>query len=239
MDKPVGRQHIGEGDVHVWDISLKDDSSNYPLLDVPEFLSSAEISRYGRISRQLLRQRYLRSRTAMRIILAAYLDQQPADIRYCYNENGKPEIDRSANEQLLRFNLSHSNDRCLLAVTLEADVGIDVECYREGRDYMALARRFFSENELLLLENTSSSGLFHRMWVLKEAAVKARGLRLLAGLDRFECTLAEGGSLVVSDRCSEDSRQLWTNRQWQPDAGSFAAVTINNPAVVFVEQTFN
>ena len=60
------------------------------------------------------------------------------------------------------------------------------------------------------------------MWVLKEASVKARGMKLLAGLDRFQCSLSEDGILKVTDKLRQDDAGNWSARQWQPDGHSFS-----------------
>jgi 4'-phosphopantetheinyl transferase len=239
MPDPVVRHYLAKNEVHVWSVSLEDGSAHVPDLDVPELLSSEEIARYGKISQPLLRQRFLRSRSAMRVILAAYAGLQPEYISYHYNDNGKPGIDLAGGEQQLEFNLSHSSDLCLLAVTLDSEIGIDIECCSEGRDYLALARRFFSQPELELIEHSTDAGLFYRMWVLKEAAVKARGMRLLSGLDRFECTHGPGAGLVVMDRVNGEEHHLWCSRVWQPASGTVAAVVVKNPDAVFIEKVFS
>lgn len=206
------------GSVHVWTIDLQQAS-----LDLPELLSDDEISRFSGISHNKSRQHFLRSRTSLRLILASYLRCSAADILFSYNENGKPELSSSV-DQSLKFNLSHSGNNCLLAVATGIDVGIDVERVQTGRDYHALAHRFFTPSEFHLLRNTNDESLFYRIWVLKEASVKARGMKLLAGLDRFKCTISDDGALSVADKRAQDDDSNWSVKQWQPDAGSIAAL---------------
>lgn len=217
--------------VHVWNIDLNDDA-----LDLPELLSVDEISRFSRISHQTARIDYLRTRVALRIILASYLEYPAAEIVFSYNKNSKPELSQES-QQLLRFNLSHSGRYCLLAVTTECDIGIDIERTKAGRDYAALAKRFFSYAENRLLHNCQDKSLFYRMWVLKEASVKARGLKLLAGLDRFQCSLTEDGVLSVTDRKKQDNVALWSAKQWQPDAHTVAAVVVRCVDVNFIDKS--
>ena len=121
-------------------------------------------------------------------------------------------------------------------VAADSEIGIDVEQVKSARDYHALAQRFFTASEFHLLRNTNDERLFYRIWVLKEASVKARGMKLLAGLDRFECILSEDGELKVTDQRGEDDPGNWSVRQWQPDTDSIAALVVRSAEVEFVEK---
>ena len=217
--------------VHIWTISLDETA-----LDLPELLSDDEMSRFSRINHHRARTDFLRTRTSLRLILAKYLGCPETDIVFSYNKNGKPELAED-NPASLQFNLSHSGNYCLLAVTAESDVGVDIERFQTGRDYAALAERFFSATEHRLLGSSLDETLFYRMWVLKEASVKARGMKLLAGLDRFECIAPEDGSLNIVDKLEQNDTGNWSVRQWQPDDRSIAAVVVRCAEASFVEKT--
>ena len=150
-------------------------------------------------------------------------------------ENGKPHL--TGNEiSALHFNLSHSGNRCLLAVTSGKDVGIDIEQCQVGRDYAALGQRFFSTAEHSLLENKSDAILFYKMWVLKEASVKARGIRLLEGLDRFECYFTAENNLCIKDSQEQKGAVDWSIYQWQPDENTVAAIVVRSPQANFIKK---
>jgi len=213
--------------VHIWEISLAETE-----LDLPELLSDDELARFGSISHQPSRIRFLRSRTALRLILASYLGRSAAELDFIYGENGKPEL-VTATIPAVFFNLSHTGNRCLLAVTAENNVGIDIELFQSGRDHAALAERFFTRKESLLLENNDL--LFYWLWTLKEASVKAFGMKLLAGLDRFECQFDENGGFSVVDKQLQQQNK-WSMKQWQPDANSVAAVVVDSSRAEFFEK---
>ncbi len=205
------------------------------FLDLPELLSDDELSRYSRIKHQRARTDFLRTRVALRLILARYLLCSGADIAFSYTENGKPELSQDTPGSL-QFNLSHSGNYCLLAVTTERDIGIDIERLQHGRDYVALAQRFFTSAEHEIFEEGSDNQLFYRMWVLKEASVKARGMKLLQGLDRFECMISENKSLNVVDKLEQGDQNNWSLRQWQPDEYSIAAIVVRCKKARFIEK---
>jgi 4'-phosphopantetheinyl transferase len=63
----------------------------------------------------------------MRTILAAYLNTTPRELAFSYARKGKPELAPDFSGARLRFNLAHSRDHALLAVTRGLSVGIDIE----------------------------------------------------------------------------------------------------------------
>jgi 4'-phosphopantetheinyl transferase len=204
--------------VDLWRVSL-----DVPGNDSPEFLSPDELLRLGRIKHAASRQAFLRARVATRRVIADYLACDPGHIAFEYNVNGKPSI--ADQVHALSFNVSHSGPHCLIAVTRHGPVGVDIEPVRPGRDFLALARRFYTATENEVLSARSDAGLFYRMWTLKEAHIKARGLKLLDGLDRFECQYENSGRLVCTDR-SANPAEYWASRQWDYESVYVAAVVV-------------
>lgn len=89
---------------------------------------------------------------------------------------------------LLHFNVSHTEHHWALLVNPHHAVGVDMESLHRSVDFLALAKRFFSETEIQLLEQaTDKENIFFRLWTAKEALLKASG----AGLnDLDQCVLA-------------------------------------------------
>jgi len=218
------------GVVHIWSLSLDDRA-----LDLPELLSNDEIARFACISHPKARSYFLRTRSALRMILASYVRRPANELTFTSGKNGKPEL--AADSPALCFNLSHSGHCFLLSVAVESDVGIDIEQVQANRDFAALARRFFTAEESFLIDSSNNNNLFYRMWVLKEAAVKARGMKLLAGLDRFECLLSENGALVIRDKLEQTGHSNWSARQWRVDEKFVAAVVVSSAEAEFIDKT--
>lgn len=221
----------GNGTVHIWDLSLNDVE-----LDCPELLSNDELTRFSSISHPQARSHFLRSRSALRLILASYVGRAASELVFIQGENGKPEL--ITEPEQLSFNLSHSHHCFLLSVTTGCDVGIDIEEIQSNRDYVALAHRFFTTEEGSLIGNSEDGSLFYRMWVLKEAAVKARGMKLLSGLDRFECSVSKNGDLKIRDKLEHANEREWSIRQWQTDENFAAAVVVHHKEAEFIDKTF-
>ena len=84
-----------------------------------------------------------------------------------------------------QFNLSHSGERVLCAVS-DRPVGCDVE--RIERDLTGLARRFFHPEEqaaLAAVPEEERNALFVRLWTRKESYLKAKGTGISESLSGF------------------------------------------------------
>ncbi len=102
-------------------------------------------------------------------------------------EHGKPYLVG----QDLQFNLSHSHQLALLAFC-HREVGVDVEYTGRPVEYLALARRFFSQQEVELFEQLDPAAQqdeFFTIWTRKEAYIKALGEGLSHPLDDFSVNL--------------------------------------------------
>lgn len=84
-------------------------------------------------------------------------------------EYGKPYIE---NEY---FNLAHSGDYVILAVSDSFEIGCDIERVKTA-DYEKLASKVFHENERKTLSETEDKqSLFFELWTKKEAFMKCIG----------------------------------------------------------------
>lgn len=81
------------------------------------------------------------ARWALREVLGRYLERDPAAIELRFGERGKPMLaDPGAS---LRFNLSHSGELALVAISEEREVGVDVQLIgsRPAQFYAGWAER--------------------------------------------------------------------------------------------------
>lgn len=118
-----------------------------------------------------------------------------------YGEHGKPLIDG------LFFNVSHSGERVMCAVSSEA-VGCDIEKIKEGENLEQrlekVAKRFFAEREVQKLEHASEEErktAFYQIWTMKESYVKMTGEGLTIPLDCIEFDLDNGNVYRDGERC--------------------------------------
>jgi 4'-phosphopantetheinyl transferase len=170
--------------LHVWAVPIAG-----PLLATDQqLLSVDEQTRASRFRLDRVRQHFITARARLRMILSTYLDIHPAAIRFVYDKLGKPALDNSTRGDGLFFNLAHSGELALVAVTYDCEVGIDVEHLRPVRHAEGITRRFFHHDEaadVLACRGPERAEAFFRCWTRKEAVVKAIGKGLQFPLSQF------------------------------------------------------
>jgi 4'-phosphopantetheinyl transferase len=173
--------------VDVWVIPVR--ASEAVVSKFKAVLSQDELARATRLRFEHLRRSFIVAHGTQRVLLSRYLKVAPAEIQFTYSAKGKPNISGTSN---IRFNLSHSGDFVLLAVTLNCDVGVDLEQMRPLPDLANIADRYFSReetSELMSLPPEQHERAFFACWTRKEAYIKAVGEGLSTPLDSFHVTL--------------------------------------------------
>jgi 4'-phosphopantetheinyl transferase len=118
----------------------------------------------------------------------------------------------------------------LYALTLGADIGVDIERRRAIPDAEELANRFFAPAEartLSRLQNEERDEAFLLCWTRKEAYVKARGVGLSEPLDAFEVSLdRSAGSESLRIPRAGGQAFNWSLREIDPRSGYIATIAV-------------
>ncbi len=166
------------------------------IVRLRSYLSEQELARAQRFLRPDDATRYTVSRAVLRELLAQELQTQPDKLVLLEEQRGKPQL--ASPHHTLHFNVSHSRDYALIAISRVAVVGVDIEYHRELQDYVALAQRFFSPYEYQYIKAQAQPDrlrAFYEVWTAKEAYVKALGAGLSYGLERFS-VISENGEMI-------------------------------------------
>lgn len=185
---PVVDAAAGVRQIDIWNWSL--DMPCGENAGTGASLSQDELERAARFVKPRDARRYRAGRTGLRSILADYLGTAPQDLRFSYNAFGKPGLG-SMGQDPLEFNLSHSADQALLAVSRGFPLGVDIEEIKPIAE--DVAGHFFSAAECTELRSYPTADqmpAFYRCWTRKEAFVKAHGAGLSLALDRFDVSLS-------------------------------------------------
>ncbi len=175
-------------------------------------------------------QRTLR-RFYLRLLLGAYLDLPGKDVHISRADRGKPVLDPAHHDGGLAFSLAASSGHCLVGVTTGTVVGVDLEPRgrRTGKP-LSLARRYFSPDELLSLQEQEPERLdeaFLHTWACKEAVVKAGGSGIANALCRFTvCT--HPGEVAAVLAMDDDEPQAWQLRSFAIPGGLLGAVSVRH-----------
>jgi 4'-phosphopantetheinyl transferase len=172
------------------------------------------------------RRRFIVARGTLRMILGRYLNLAPKELQFEYLARGKPVLCAGA----LRFNLSHSHEMALYAITRSLEVGIDIEYIRPIAETGKLAEQFFSpaeQAELGGLPSNKKLASFFCGWTRKEAYIKARGDGMAYPLDHFSVSMdceQPASLLTVKDAPQEAAR--WSLYDINPAPGYIGALAI-------------
>jgi len=115
----------------------------------------------------------------LRRVLARYLDEAPEEIALTRGERGKPCL--ATEPERLGFNLSHSGELTLVAVSHGREVGVDVERAKPGRDLVALAARALAPEDAATVRAAAAAErtrVFYELWTRHEARLKCLGVGL-------------------------------------------------------------
>lgn len=179
-------------EVHVWRVAL--DADETLLQRCIAALSAAERERAAKFVQPRDARRFQVARGTLRRLLGAYLGVEPAAVPIGVADHGKPRL-VAPHAEALRFNVSHSGDVALVAVSRSREVGVDLEAVRPMRDLAGLWRMVASPVEALRLESVPTSrheAAFYRVWTRKEAWLKATGDGLSRPLQDLEVTFLDG-----------------------------------------------
>jgi 4'-phosphopantetheinyl transferase len=176
---------LSTNEIHVWSTNLTTLSAKEQAEKIA-FLSPDETERVARFRFPIHKQRFIAFRYLLRQILSLYVKTLPQEIQFAYTPYKKPYL-LNPSHSPFQFNLAHSDDMAIYAITLNYDVGIDIEKMRPTYNQL-VAQRFFNEKEnhlLMQLPTKEKMAGFYRVWSRKEALIKAVGKGLSLPLSSF------------------------------------------------------
>jgi 4'-phosphopantetheinyl transferase len=181
---------LESGEVQLWRVDLADIGDRTSVYSSSLSAEEQVIANRRRAGRT--RDHFTIGRACLRSLLGNALNVDPTQIAVTEGPHGKPEISGST----LHFNVAHSKDTILIALSRHNPVGVDVEYMDRPTDLMDVAQANFTEDEtaslLAITGPTARRKLFYTYWTRKEAVVKADGRGLLLPLTSFDVS---GGSM--------------------------------------------
>jgi 4'-phosphopantetheinyl transferase len=214
----IDPQHID-----LWVVDIEDFSYEELLSLNIGWLSKQDLQRMERYQfiehkKQLLMGRYL-----TRTVLSRYGQFSAGDWRFENNEYGKPFIATVQLEEMaepLFFNLSHSQNKLVLAIARHELLGIDIEYGLKPRRVEKIANRYFSNSEIegfSGLEKALIKKRFYDLWSLKEAYIKACGMGLAIPLNHFSFSFQSESKVEIKfHKKRTDDPALW--QFWKIDS---------------------
>jgi len=225
---PPPNLFLSYDEVHVWQVTLGQSLAREGRL--AQLLSTDERVRSERYRFPGDRMRFIAARGALRVILARYLAMGAEQIRFSYDEWGKPRLASGLNAMDIRFNTTHSEQVAMYAIARGREVGVDLEFFDRPIEVLDIARSAYAGEEYSALIKTPCAqrrAAFFRIWTCKEAYLKATGLGLACPMDAFAAACADGEPphlLWVRDHPGETER--WSLVTLAPQPGYTAALAV-------------
>ncbi len=231
-DHPPETLTLASDEVHVWRAGL--DRPKARVESLLHTLAPDEKARAERFHFEKDRDSFIVARVTLKRVLGRYLGLPPAKLRFSYNAYGKPALANNSGADALRFNLSHSHQLMICAVTCGRDIGIDLEHLRSDLAELQIAEQFFSSQEvavLCALPVEQQTKAFFNCWTRKEAYTKARGEGLSFALNQFDVQLAPGESAALL-RNRGDAREVsrWSLQELIPAPDYVGALAVEGHA---------
>lgn len=177
-----------------------------------------------------LKRRITASMVLHRALLAHIHGGVPLDWAVRADARGTPQAFlRGHHQEAVQSSRSRSEGLVAAAVSSAARVGIDVEAVGAHGADSGLARQFFSLDEIEALEACHPAmreDRFFRIWTLKEAYIKARGLGFRLPLDSFAVIPEEGGIRFLPP--ADDAADCWIFRSTAPTPQHKLALACEN-----------
>jgi len=223
--------------IDLWWVDPREIQGPAALKRFTGWLSEEEEARRGRFVFERHRHDFLIARALVRGVLARYTGEDPAALRFIAGPHGRPELAPGRAAEGLRFNLSHTEGRAVLAVARD-EVGVDVEASARKGAPVKIAEHFFAAAEVAalrgLVDEAARRERFFEFWTLKEAYIKARGVGVGLGLDNFWFDL--GATPPTDALAGQVSVDGWSSITPTGDQIQFARGFVDEPSAWFFTQ---
>jgi len=181
---------IAQDEVQVW-CARVDDAAVKAAVGL---LNEEEQARMERMRLGIARHEFVVGRAMLRVLAGAATACGPREVTIGVGEHGKPRVEG------VEFSVAHSHGLVVLALCLEAAVGVDVEWVEREIEALEIARSTFAQGEAKRIEQAAEgaerAGAFFAVWTRKEALVKVHGQGLTIPLESFEVPEADAEQAV-------------------------------------------
>lgn len=212
-----------QADVHIWAFNL----DVPPPADWLAALSADEQARAKRFAFERDATRFRHGRATLRGLLGHWCGHAPRTLRIGTGPQGKPFLPDQAP---CHFNLSHSADQAMLAISASHELGLDIETVRAPAELAALASQIMTSAEhtaWTALADADRLGAFYLCWTRKEAALKALGTGLLVEPHTLDVGCSATDATVSTPHAGRVT--ALSLRSWRPDGGTVASLAVVLP----------
>ena len=190
-------------------------AASIPLAEAYTKLNTAEKKTADTMTASTRLHEFVYGRYSLKMALAEHLNTHADGLELLKEPQGKLHLQHNPTF----FNLTHSGEYIAFCISDEGPVGIDIEHIKKLKNnLLAIAKRYFTQAEYHALEQSDTKqqkSLFYKIWTLKEAALKATGLGISAGLDRLNALNIKPNQAYTLT-LEKTQHQLWFNHWINP-----------------------
>ena len=227
LDRLPPRLSIEQGCVDLWSVPLG--LADRVVETLTACISADERGRADRFVNAKLRRRYIVAHAGLRLLLSRYTGIAAGALDFVLGPQGKPSL--ASPPRGIAFNLTHSEEVAVVAITATNRIGVDIERLREVADATAIARLFFStieESMLAAVAPAERNRAFLTCWTRKEAFVKALGGGLSVDLAGFAVNLSRELPGFSSIREPDLAGIPWSIIHIEPETHYLGATVIDS-----------
>lgn len=218
------KPHLELNAIHVWHVILPIHQDTKKVLE--KNLSVDEQHRSRKFHFEADAERFIVARGALRDIIMRYINIPSQDILFEYTKFGKPYLSNSN----IHFNLSHSGQYILYAITENADIGVDIEECKDNIEFLSIAKEFLSKVEykkFLMVRPEERRLAFYRAWTRKEAVLKAMGKGLYFPANQLEVSFLPSEAVKLKKIFGQAFfSKLWKLFQIEFDKNYVSAIAV-------------
>ena len=233
------RVFLKGGELHIWRTKISDN-----VLNINEYLDLLTIEEQAKAQSFFFRKdqnRYVITRAILKKLLAMYLNViSPRCICFKQTNYGKPYLVDSINNENIKFNISHSNDCVVFAFTKNIDVGVDIEYIDKNlviEEIIEYCCTELEKNQLNELPYNHRYYYFYKLWVLKEAIVKALGLGLSFDLKQIRTDFYENKLISFVD-IIDNNKLCWTANTFYAYNSYYSAFAVKSSTIKVIFFTY-
>lgn len=210
---------LRKGELHIWNYTF--DQKDVEQEQLRPILSAEERSRTNNFVYEKDAAKYIGNHVFRKHVLANYLSIPASTIQYAYTNFGKPYLENTP----IHFSHAYRSDKALLAIYLDATVGIDLEEIKTLQDPKTFTEYSFSkeENEHIFQNSSMNEDVLFTYWTFKEAYIKATGTGL--NVDISQLNLAAFYE-QETNALSWSENKVWTIKRLPTASGFKAAFAV-------------
>jgi 4'-phosphopantetheinyl transferase len=150
-------------------------------------LSKPELKLFAHCKNTRRQQQFLAGHYLLRLGLSHLLGEDEGFWEVGQETGTAPVLLNAPDKQQVYLSISHSKDQVICAVSIDNEVGVDIENHQRERPFIEFSEQYLSDQELSKLkrlEGVERQSYFYALWTVMESVAKTQGKGL--GQDIFD-----------------------------------------------------